>query len=164
VSLPQVVVLLVVVQRLAELVIARRNTVRLLAAGGHEVGAAHYPLFVLLHGTWLAALLLFVPADAPVSWPLLGLFVFLQLGRIWVIVSLAGRWTTRIIICPDQPLSRRGPYRYLHHPNYVIVAGEIAVLPLAFGAWQIALAFSALNLVLLAWRIRVEDRALGPLR
>lgn len=163
-SLPQIVVLLVAAQRLAELVLARRNTARLLAAGGHEIGAAHYPLFVLLHGAWLAALLLFVPADAPVIWPLLGIFVLLQLGRIWVIASLAGRWTTRIIVCPDQPLCRRGPYRYLHHPNYVIVAGEIAVLPLAFGAWQIALAFSALNLVLLAWRIRIEDRALRPLR
>lgn len=163
-SLLQAVVLLVAAQRLAELIIARRNTARLLAAGGYEVGAAHYPLFILLHGTWLAALLLFIPAGAPVNWPLLGLFALLQLGRVWVIASLAGRWTTRIIVCPDEPLSRRGPYRYLRHPNYAIVVGEIAILPLAFGAWQIAAAFSALNLALLAWRIRVEDRALGPLR
>jgi len=164
VTLPQIVVLLVAAQRLAELIIVRRNTSRLLAAGGYEVGAAHYPLFILLHVAWLAALLLLVPANAPVYWPLLGLFALLQIGRVWVITSLAGRWTTRIIVCPDQPLSRRGPYRYLRHPNYIIVAGEIAVLPLAFGAWQIALAFSALNLALLAWRIRVENRALGPLR
>lgn len=163
-SLSLAVVLLVAAQRLAELVLARRNTARLLAAGGYEAGAAHYPLFVLLHGAWLAAMLLFVPADAPVVWPLLGIFVLLQLGRIWVIVSLAGRWTTRIIICSDEPLCRRGPYRYVRHPNYIIVVGEIALLPLAFGAWQVALAFSALNLALLTWRIRVEDRALKPLR
>jgi methyltransferase len=164
VSLPQIVVLLVAVERLIELGIARRNTARLLAAGGVEVGAGHYPALVLLHGTWLAALWLFVPADAPVNWPFLGLFALLQLGRAWVIASLAGRWTTRIIVCPDQPLIRRGPYRYGRHPNYIIVAGEIAVLPLAFGAWQIALAFSVLNLAVLAWRIRAEERALGPLR
>jgi methyltransferase len=164
VTLLQIVILLVTAQRVAELVIARRNTARLLAAGGHEVGAAHYPLFVLLHGAWLASLLLFHPAEAPVNWPLLGFFVLLQLGRAWVIASLAGRWTTRIIVCPDAPLCRGGPYRYLRHPNYVIVAGEIALLPLAFGAWTIALAFSALNLALLAWRIRVENRALEPLR
>ena len=163
-SLLQIVVLLVAAQRLIELAIARRNTTRLLAAGGYEVGAAHYPLFVLLHGTWLAALLLFIPAGAPVNWPLLGLFALLQLGRVWVIASLSGRWTTRIIVCPDEPLSRRGPYRYLRHPNYVIVAAEIAVLPLAFGAWQIAATFSVVNLALLAWRVRAEDRALESLR
>ncbi len=163
-SLPQIVVLLVAVQRLAELIVARRNTARLLAAGGYEVGAAHYPFFVLLHGTWLIAMLLSIPPGAPVHWPLLGLYAILQLGRIWVVTSLEGRWTTRIIVCPDKPLSRRGPYRYLRHPNYVIVAGEIAILPLAFGAWQIAAGFSALNLAVLAWRVRVEDRALGSLR
>jgi len=164
VSLLQIVVLLVAAQRLTELIIARRNTVRLLAAGGYEVGGAHYPLFVLLHGAWLGALLLFIPPGAPAIWPLLGLFALLQLGRVWVIASLAGRWTTRIIVCPDEPLSRRGPYRYLRHPNYVIVVVEIAVLPLAFGAWQIALVFSILNLALLTWRVRAEDRALGALR
>ena len=163
-NLPLIVILLVAAQRLVELAIARRNTARLLAAGGVEAGAAHYPLFVLLHGAWLAAILVFVPADAPVIWPLLGIFVLLQIGRIWVIVSLAGRWTTRIIVCPGQPLSRRGLYRYVRHPNYIIVAGEIALLPLAFGAWEIALIFTALNLALLAWRIRIEDRALQPLR
>ena len=163
-GLPQIVVLLVAVQRLAELAVARRNTARLMAAGGYEIGAGHYPLFVVLHGTWLTALLVLVPADAPVSWPLLGLFLALQLGRLWIIRSLGGRWTTRIIVCPHAPLVRRGPYRFLRHPNYVLVAAEIAVLPMAFGAWQIALSFSALNFALLAWRIRVEEQALAALR
>ncbi len=161
---PQVVVLLVAAQRLAELALGRRNTARLMAAGGYEIGAGHYPFFVALHAAWLAALLVLVPADAPVSWPLLGLFLVLQFGRLWVISSLRGRWTTRVIVCPHAPLVRRGPYRFLRHPNYVLVAAEIAVLPLAFGAWRVALIFSALNLALLAWRVRVEDQALAALR
>ena len=159
-SLVQIVVLLVALERLAELALARRNTRRLLAAGGTEVGAEHYPLFVILHGCWLLALFVLVPDDAPVDWALLGLFVALQAGRAGVIASMGGRWTTRVIVVPNAPLVTRGPYRWLRHPNYLIVAAEIAVLPLAFGAWQIAVAFTALNLPLLAYRIRVEDRAL----
>lgn len=163
-TLLHVVVLLVALQRLAELVYAQRNTRRLLQAGGREVGARHYPLFVLLHGGWLVAHLLLIPADAPANVWLLGLFVLLQLGRIWVIASLGRFWTTRIVTLPEAPLVRRGPYRLLRHPNYAIVIGEIAVLPLAFGAWEIALVFSILNLALLAWRIRVEDATLAERR
>lgn len=163
-SLLQLVVLLVALQRLAELVYAQRNTGRLLRAGGREVGAGHYPLFVLLHGGWLVAHLLLVPADAAANGWLLGLFVLLQLGRLWVIASLGRYWTTRIVTLPAAPLVKRGPYRFLRHPNYLIVIGEIAVLPLAFGAWQIALVFSLLNLGLLAWRIRLEDATLAERR
>jgi methyltransferase len=160
-SLVQVVVLIVALQRLAELVLARRNTRRLLAAGGREAGAGHYPLLVLLHGAWLLALFTLVPAEAPVNLWLLGLFVLLQAGRLWVIASLGRFWTTRIITLAEVPLVRRGPYRFLRHPNYAIVAAEIAVLPLAFGAWQIALGFSLVNLPLLAHRIRIENAALN---
>lgn len=154
-------VALVAMQRLGELAYARRNTARLLAAGGREVGAGHYPFLVALHAGWLAALWFFVPADAPVSWPLLVVFALLQVGRLWVIASLGHHWTTRIVTLPGAPLVGRGPYRFLRHPNYVVVAAEILVLPLAFGAWQIALGFSAANGALLAWRIRVEDAALA---
>jgi len=161
VSLAQGLVLLVALQRLVELAHARRNTARLLAAGGYEVAAGHYPLLILVHGAWLAALLLLVPADAPVDGRWLAVFALLQLCRVWVLVSLGRRWTTRIIVCPGLPLVRRGPYRFLRHPNYAIVAAEIAVLPLAFGAWRLALAFSILNAALLAWRLRAEDRALA---
>jgi methyltransferase len=160
-SLVQVVVLIVALQRLAELVLARRNTRRLLAAGGREAGAGHYPLLVLLHGAWLLALFTLVPAEAPANLWLLGLFVLLQAGRLWVIASLGRFWTTRIITLAEVPLVRRGPYRFLRHPNYAIVAAEIAVLPLAFGAWQIALGFSLVNLPLLAHRIRIENAALN---
>ncbi len=160
-GLAQIVTLLVALQRLAEVGYARRNARRLLAAGGVEHGAGHYPLFVALHAGWLVALFALVPADAPANWGLLGLYGLLQLGRLWVIASLGGGWTTRVIVVPGAPLVTRGPYRFLRHPNYLVVALEIPVLPLAFGAWHIALAFGLANLALLAQRIRVEERALA---
>jgi methyltransferase len=164
VSDPQTIVLIVATLRAAELVYAARNSRRLLAEGGREVGGDHYPLFVLLHGGWLAALFFLVPADAPVHPVPLALFGVLLAARAWVILSLGYYWTTRVITVPDAPLVRGGPYRFVRHPNYLVVAGEIAVLPLAFGAWPIALAFSLLNAALLRHRIRVEDGALAARR
>jgi methyltransferase len=162
VSAVAVIVTLVAAERIAELAHAARNTRALLARGGVETGAGHYPLLVLLHGAWLASLLFLVPADTPPSWNWLGAFALLQALRLWIIQSLGPFWTTRIITLPDAPLVRRGPYRLLRHPNYVVVTAEIAVLPLAFGAWRIAAIFSVLNLALLAWRVRIEERALAP--
>ncbi len=150
----------VVLQRAAELGLATINTRRLRAQGAVEVDARFYPWFVVLHGAWLGSLLLLVPADAAPSWPLLGIFAVLQLGRLWVIATLGRRWTTRIIVLPGAKLVEGGPYRYLRHPNYAVVVGEIAVLPLAFGAIALALLFSAANLVLIARRIAIEDRVL----
>ena len=155
---------LVALQRLGELAYAAHNTRRLFARGAVEIGRRHYPLFILLHGGWLVALAASVPAATPPSWPLLGLFLLLQGGRIWVVATLGPYWTTRIISLPEAPLVARGPYRFVRHPNYLIVTGEIAILPLAFGAWPIALAFSVLNALLLAWRIRVENGALAARR
>jgi methyltransferase len=163
-SLVQWVVLAVLLQRLAELAYARANTRRLLAAGAVEVGAGHMPLIVAVHAGWLAALFFLVPATAPVSYPLLAIYVVLQLGRLWVIVTLGPRWTVRVIALPGAPLVTDGPYRYCRHPNYAIVATEIAILPLAFGAWQIALVFSVLNGAVLMHRIRVEENALAQVR
>jgi methyltransferase len=155
---------LVALQRLIELAHARRNTDRLRRLGAVEADAAAHPFFVLLHAGWLLSLAIVVPAETPPNWLLLGLFALLQLGRIWVIVSLGGYWTTRIITLPDAPLVRTGPFRYVRHPNYLIVAAEIAVLPLAFGAVAVAATFSALNLMLIARRIRIEERVLAPRR
>jgi methyltransferase len=163
-SILEWVLLLVTAQRLAEITYAKRNQRRLMAAGGIEVASGHYPLFFGLHGGWLAALWILVPETAPVVWPLLILFGALQLARLWVICSLGRLWTTRIITVPGVPLVRHGPYRWLRHPNYLIVAAEIAVLPLAFGAWPIALVFSILNVPLLWYRIRCEEAALAPRR
>lgn len=161
IGLPQVLVLAVALQRLGELAYARRNTRRLLAAGGREVGAGHYPLLVLLHGGWLVALFTLTPADAAVSWPLIALFAALQAGRIWVIATLGRWWTARVITVPGAPLVHHGPYRHCRHPNYWIVRAEIAVLPLAFGQGWLALIFTVLNLALLRHRIRIEEAALG---
>jgi methyltransferase len=155
---------LVGLERLIELVHARRNTARLRRLGAVEADAGGYPLFVLLHAGWLMSVALFVPAETQPDWLLIALFALLQLGRIWVIVSLGRYWTTRIITLPDAPLVQTGPFRYLRHPNYLLVAAEIAVLPLAFGAVAVAATFSALNLALLARRIRIEERVLAPRR
>lgn len=152
------VLALVALQRLLELALARRNTARLRTQGAIEVGRRHYPLFVVLHAGWLGALALH-PAPSP-NPGLLALFAILMLARGWVILSLGRFWTTRIITLPGAPLVKRGPYRWLRHPNYLVVAAEIAVLPLAFGAWEIAIVFSALNGALLAQRIAVEEEVL----
>ncbi|MEO3430190.1 isoprenylcysteine carboxylmethyltransferase family protein [Pelagibius sp. CAU 1746] len=155
------VLILVAAQRLAELVYASRNTRRLKAEGAIESGAGHYPLLVAVHVLWFAALAAFIPADRLPDWALLGAFLGLQGLRLWVLASLGRYWTTRVITLPGAPLVRRGPYRFLRHPNYLVVAGEIAVLPLAFGAWEIAVIFSLANAAVLAWRIRCEERALS---
>jgi methyltransferase len=154
-----VILALVTLQRLGELWLSNRNTRRLLGQGAHEVGAGHYPLIVAVHILWLVALWWFA-LDRPIDGFWLGMFVLLELARVWVVASLGRRWTTRIIILPDAPLVRRGPYRCVQHPNYLVVIGEIAVLPLVFDLWQLALIFSLLNAAILMVRIREESRAL----
>ena len=150
----------VTLERGAELVWARRNTRRLLARGAHEAGARHYPLIVILHAAWLIGLWL-LAWERPVSIPWLVVFAALQAGRLWVLATLGERWTTRIIVLPGETLVRKGPYRLLPHPNYAVVAGEILVLPLAFGLLPYGLIFSVLNAVILWIRIRSEETALG---
>ena len=158
---PQAIVLLVALQRLAELGYSRRNLERLLAAGGVERGADHYPYMVAVHAGWLLSLFLLVPAGAPIQIWWLALFLLLQAGRIWVLATLGPYWTTRVIQLPETPLVRHGPYRFCKHPNYAVVAGEVAVLPLVFGAWEIAAIFSLLNAAVLWRRIDVENAALA---
>jgi methyltransferase len=157
------VLMLVTLQRLAELLIARRNTARLLSRGGIEVAPRHYPLLVGLHAVWLAGLWYFVVSRPLVSVDVfpIALFISLQGLRVWVLVTLGQRWTTRIIVMPGEQLVARGPYRYLSHPNYCIVVGEILVLPLAFGLVWYGLAFSLLNFILLWVRIGAENKALS---
>jgi methyltransferase len=160
VTAPIIILGLVTLQRLAELVVARRNTEALLARGAYEAAPGHYPLIVAVHALWLAALWWLAPGE-PVFWPLIGIFALLQLGRLWVLATLGRRWTTRIIVVPGEQLVARGPFRLVRHPNYLIVAGEIAILPLAFGLWQAALVFTLANAAVLAIRIRAEEKALA---
>ena len=153
----------VTAERLLELVIARSNTRRLLDEGALEHGAGHYPLIVAVHAAWLISLWALAP-DRPVDGFWLALFVLLQLARFWVIATLGRRWTTRIIVVPGETLVKAGPYRFLNHPNYWVVAGEIAVLPLVFELPIVTLVFSVLNAAVLAIRIRAEEQALARSR
>jgi methyltransferase len=158
------IVALVAAQRLLELVYAQRNTRALLARGGREIGREHYPLFVVLHAAWLAAIVLALPRPPTIHWLPLAAYAVLEVLRAWTVLSLGPYWTTRIITLPEAPLIKRGPYRFLRHPNYLIVMGEILLLPLCFGEIWIAIAFTVLNAGLLAWRIRTEETALAPRR
>ena len=158
------IVCLVALQRLAELILANANTKRLLARGGREVGRDHYPLMVFLHASWLIAVVATTPLDTWPNWWLIGAFLMLQILRVWVIATLGTYWTTRIITLDNAPLVSGGPFRFVRHPNYWIVAGEIAILPLAFGNWGIALIWSILNALLLRHRIAVESAAIAPRR
>lgn len=154
-----VVLALVTAQRLAELIYARFNEERLKRAGGVEHGASHFPLIVVLHAAWLAGLWILASGTRP-EYGWLAVLLLLQGLRGWVLLTLGSRWTTRIIVLPDTPPIRSGPYRFLSHPNYVVVAAEIFVLPMAFGLVIYALVFSVLNGVVLAVRIRAENAAL----
>lgn len=150
----------VTAERLIELWIANRNTKRLMARGGREHGAGHYPVIVAVHALWLATLWILAPGRGiDMFW--LAMFVLLLFARFWIIATLGPRWTTRIVVVPDEPLMKRGPYRFLAHPNYWVVLGEVAVLPLVFGLPWVALIFTILNAAVLWVRIREENRALG---
>jgi len=159
-SLASVILALVTLQRLGELVLSRRNTARLLARGAVEVGAGHYPLIVLVHAGWLTALWIW-GRNQDVNLAILAAFLLLQGLRLWILAALGPRWTTRIIVLPGAPLVVSGPYQYFPHPNYAVVVGEIALLPLALHLPVPALIFTVLNLTVLAIRIRAESRALS---
>ena len=160
---PIAIMAFVTLQRLGELVLAKRNTAKLLAAGGYEIGAAHYPLIVAFHAAWILGLWWLAPSQS-VNWILIGLFAVLQALRVWVITTLGPRWTTRIIRVPNEILVARGPFRFINHPNYAVVIAEIFILPLAFGLIWFAVIGGVTNICILAWRIHVENTALAPVR
>jgi methyltransferase len=160
VILAPLVLALVTAQRLGELVLARHNTRRLLARGAIEIAPGHYPAIIACHTLWLASLWRFGWSRPLEVWWLV-LFCLLQVMRCWILATLKSRWTTRIIVVPGETLVRRGPYRFIPHPNYAVVVAEIACLPLVFGLWRVALGFTLVNAVVLFIRIRAENRALG---
>ena len=155
-----IILALVTLQRLGELVLAQYNTKNLMARGAIEVGASHYPLIVAVHAAWLITLWI-IGCYQPVNLPALAVFIVLQALRVWIIATLGSRWTTRIIVLLGEPLVESGPYRYLAHPNYVVVAAEIAILPLALHLPMTALVFTLLNAIVLFIRIRTESRVLS---
>jgi methyltransferase len=160
---PILLLAFVTAERLGELRLARHNTAALLAKGAYEVAPGHYPLIVLLHAVWLVGLWI-VAWDASIDLVWLAVFLVLQALRVWVLTTLGSRWTTRIIVLPGAPLVRRGPYRFLTHPNYLVVMGEIAVLPLCLGLPWYALGFSIANLLVLSIRIRAENASVVVMR
>ena len=159
-------VVAIALERLAELVVSRRNLSWSLQQGGHEVGAGHYPAMVALHSGLLVACILEValahrPFIAPLGWAMIVVVLATQALRWWCITTLGPRWNTRIVIIAGLALVRGGPYRWLKHPNYVAVVVEGAALPLVHTAWITAVAFSGLNAALLRVRIRAENLALA---
>jgi len=155
------VLIYIVVQRLVELVHANRNTRRLLSEGGQEHGADHYHYFIFLHSAWIAIIALLVDPRHIILPAMLALFVGTQLLRLWTLASSGRRWTTRIISAPHFDRVKRGPYKYISHPNYLVVILEIAIVPLMLGLPWVALVFSGLNALLLRHRIAVENAVLG---
>lgn len=150
----------IIVERVCELVLARRNTARLLAMGAKEFGRAHYPLIIALHAAWITGLII-LGRNQPVAWPWLAVFIVLQAARLWVLASLGRRWATRVIVPPGGHLVARGPYRFIRHPNYLIVALELAIVPLMLGMPVFAFVFTLLNAGALIHRIAVENAALA---
>ena len=153
-------------ERIAELLVAKRNARWAFARGGTEFGHNHYPVMVALHTAMLIGCAAEVwalhrPFIAWLGWPMLAVAALSQALRWWCIITLGRRWNTRVIVLPDAPLVRQGPYRWLRHPNYVAVVGEGFALPLVHGAWLTAVSFTLANAVLLRVRIAVENTALG---
>ena len=163
VTLAEFILGLVTLQRAGELVLSHYHTRRLLARGAIEVAPGHYPLMVAVHTAWLIALWVF-GHDQPIHIVALIFYLLLQGLRFWVMRTLGPRWTTRIIVLPQAPLVAAGPYRFLSHPNYAVVIGEIAVLPLVLGLPSLAAIFTILNAGVLMIRIRTENRALAASR
>jgi methyltransferase len=157
------IIVYTILQRLSEVLIAKRNTKKLLERGAVEFGSAHYPMMVAMHTCFFISLIVeFLLFTAQEFYPgYIVFFIAAQGIRFWVMRVLGDRWTTRVLVIKGEQLVARGPYRYLSHPNYVVVALEIAVLPLAFGLYCTAAAFTVLNaLMLLKVRIPVERKAL----
>jgi methyltransferase len=161
---PQIAAVLVLAQRGAEELYSARNTQALSAEGASEAGASVYPVVAATHLAWIASIFFLIAPDAPIIWPLIVYYLVLQVVRYWVIASLGRFWTHRIITLHGAAISRRGPYRYLSHPNYAVTIVETFVLPLAFGALALAVIMTALWSVVIATKIKLEDQALGPRR
>ncbi|WP_368736063.1 isoprenylcysteine carboxyl methyltransferase family protein [Ectobacillus ponti] len=156
--------LFVLLQRLLELFIAKRNERVMRQRGAFEFGQGHYKYMVMLHVSFLLAVLLevtlFGRSESPL-WPvLLAGFVAVQLLRAWAILSLGAFWNTKIIVLPGAEVVAKGPYKYIRHPNYMVVIVEFLLIPLLFQAYFTAVLFSILNVLLLRVRIRAEEKAL----
>jgi methyltransferase len=164
IGIPQLVAVAVLLQRGLEELYSRRNTANLLAKGGREVGRAYYPVVAVSHLAWIAGIFLLLPPASPVIWWLAAVYVALQVVRVWVIASLGPFWTHRIITVAGIATVRRGPYRWIRHPNYAVTVAETFLLPLVFGGWGVALIMTAIWVAVIRYKIVLEDQALAERR
>ena len=160
-GVPQIAALLLLLQRGLEEIYSERNTRRLIAEGGREAGRDYYPVVAITHLAWIAAIFLIISPAAPILWPLLALYLLLQVARYWVIATLGRYWTHRIITLQGAPIVRRGPYRYVSHPNYAVTIAETFLLPAVFGGWALGIIMTAVWSAVLYYKIVLEDRALA---
>lgn len=156
----------IAVERLVELLVARRNAAWSMSQGGREFGQGHYPAMVSMHALLLVSCIAEVserhrPFIPGVGWPMVTVVALSTVVRWWCVGVLGKHWNPRLIVIPGAPLVRRGPYRWLHHPNYSAVVAEVAALPLVHSAWLTAIAFTTVNALVLKVRIRTENAALG---
>lgn len=158
---PQIVALLILLQRGAEELHSARNTKALLARGAREEGTNYYPVVAVTHLGWIASVFFLIPHDAKIVWPLIGLFALLQVARYWVIATLGPYWTHRIITLDEAPIVSSGAYRFIRHPNYAITVVETLLLPAAFSAFSLGLIMTAIWVAVLRYKIRLEDAALA---
>ncbi len=161
---PQIAAVAILVQRGLEELHSARNTSRLIGRGAYEVGAEFYPVVAITHLSWIAALAFLIPPDSPLILPLLVFYILLQVARYWIILSLGEFWTHRILTLDNAPIVKRGPYRFVRHPNYIVTATETLILPWVFGAWALGLIIGAVWAAVLVYKIRLEDAALGSRR
>jgi methyltransferase len=161
---PQIAALMVLAQRGLEELHSQRNTRRLLAEGAVEAGADYYPVVAITHLAWIASVFFLIPASAPIVWPMLVLFMVLQVVRYWIIGTLGRYWTHRIITLPSAPIVKAGPYGFVKHPNYAVTIAETLLLPWAFGAWALGLIMVAIWTAVLRYKIQLEDEALAARR
>jgi methyltransferase len=163
-GLAQIAAILVLMQRGFEELYSQRNTARLIAEGGHEEGRDFYPVVAVTHLAWIASLFLLVPADASFSTPLLVAYLLLQVVRYWVIGTLGRYWTHRIITLEKAPIVCAGPYRFVRHPNYWVTIIETFLLPAVFGAYALGVIIGAVWTAVIAYKIKLEDKALAARR
>jgi methyltransferase len=158
---PQVMALVILLQRGAEEILSARNTRALMAEGAREEGVGYYPVVAVAHLGWIAGLFFLVTPGAPIIWPLIGLYAALQVARYLVIATLGRYWTHRIITLDHAPVVSSGVFRYVRHPNYAITVAETLLLPLAFSAVAFALIMTAIWMAVLSYKIQLEDAALA---
>lgn len=161
---PQLAAVLVLIQRFGEEQYSARNMRALLATGAHEAGQDYYPVVAVTHLAWIASIYFLIPPDAPVVWPLVVYYLALQAARYWVIASLGGYWTHRIVTLPEAPIVVSGPYGTVRHPNYAVSIIETMVLPLCFGALALGVIMTAVWWAVLSYKMRLEDEALKARR